>query len=115
MSIYKPARSHNPLIGPAVCLCVECSRKVLALRCPARDAEGRQCGDYKHRGKEHSMLVLTVFAIAEERVLASTHSGGPDREQVPDQGLDGGDLGGLSDSTPQEPARDVHHGGERPA
>lgn len=67
MSVYKTAGPHNPLLGPAVCLCVECSRIVLTLRCPARSPGGAQCGDYKgHRG-QHNLIVATVFSIAEDR------------------------------------------------
>lgn len=72
--LSKPARGHNPLYAPAVCLCVECSRKVLALRCPVTTINPHmqggklQCGNYKgHRG-DHTMLVATTFVIAEERV-----------------------------------------------
>lgn len=69
MGIYKPAPPHNPLQAPAICMCVECSRIVLELRCPARSPGGAQCGDYKgHRG-EHSLIVATCFSIAEDRVL----------------------------------------------
>lgn len=72
-SIFKPAGPHNPLLGPAVCLCVDCCRKVDALRCPVTDADGRRCGDYKHRTKEHSLLVLTVFQVVDARL----HNDGP--------------------------------------
>jgi hypothetical protein len=65
--MFKPAPPHNPLKAPAVCLCVECCKVVLTKRCPARDEQGRRCGDYKHRGKTHTMFVATVFQIAEER------------------------------------------------
>jgi hypothetical protein len=65
---FKPALGHNPLLGPAACLCVDCCRVVLDLRCPWRDDEGYQCGDFKgHRGRAHSLLVATTFQIAEER------------------------------------------------
>lgn len=63
---FKPAPPHKGLLGPAACLCVDCSRVVLAMRCTARH-EGHQCGDFKgHRGP-HSMIVSTVFQIATER------------------------------------------------
>lgn len=69
---FKPAPPHTPLKAPAICLCVECCKIVAGLRCPARDSEGRQCGDYRHRSKRHTMLVMTVFAIAAERL--DTHA-----------------------------------------
>lgn len=71
MSPFKPAGPHNPRLGPATCLCVDCSRIVLDLRCPATDADGNQCGDYRHRGKSHTLLVCTTFEIAAARVAAA--------------------------------------------
>lgn len=72
--LTKPAKAHNPLFAPAICLCVDCSRTVLAQRCPKvtinphMQGSSQQCGLYKgHRG-DHTMLVATVFVIAEERV-----------------------------------------------
>jgi hypothetical protein len=72
--LSKPARAHNHLMAPGVCLCVECCRIVLDLRCDKwttfPDAEGGslRCGDYKgHRG-HHTILVSTSFVIVEERV-----------------------------------------------
>lgn len=77
MNRFRSAPPHNPNFAPAVCLCVECSKIMLGLRCQARDDNGHQCGNYKHSGKEHWMLVATVFQIAEERVAlareANTH------------------------------------------
>lgn len=68
--LFKPAPAHNPRLAPAVCLCVDCSRIILAKRCPTRDSRGRQCGNYRHRSREHALLVATVFQIAAERVDA---------------------------------------------
>lgn len=69
MSVFKPAGPHNPLQAPAVCLCTGCSRWVLERRCQATDEQGRQCGMFRHRGREHSLIVETVFQIAAERVI----------------------------------------------
>lgn len=66
--ISKPAPPHNPLLAPAMCGCVECSRKVLDLRCLIVDSEGRRCGDYRHHRGEHTLLIATDFVVAEERV-----------------------------------------------
>lgn len=67
-SLYKPTPPHNHLLAPAICMCVECSRLILALRCPVLDVNLNQCGDYKgHRGA-HSLIVATCFDIAAERV-----------------------------------------------
>lgn len=67
--IFKPAPAHNRLMGPAVCLCVDCCRLMDAKRCDAIDSEGRRCGDYKrHGGRWHTQLVPTVFAIVDERL-----------------------------------------------
>jgi hypothetical protein len=69
VSLFRPAPPHNPLLGPAVCLCVDCCRIMAKLRCPVTSANGHQCGSYKnHRGKEHSLLVMTVFQIVDERL-----------------------------------------------
>jgi hypothetical protein len=72
MSVFRPAPAHNPLKAPAVCLCVECSRIMLAKQCTARDSDGRQCGDYHgHRGA-HNLIPATVFQIARSRCSDST-------------------------------------------
>lgn len=66
--VSTPAPPHNRLYdgAPERCMCVECCRKVLDLRCPAVGKLGR-CGSYKgHRG-EHPLVVATTFVIAEER------------------------------------------------
>jgi hypothetical protein len=65
--LFRPAPPHNPSRAPATCLCVECCQIMLTKRCPARNADGVQCGNYRHRGKEHTMIPATVFLIAEER------------------------------------------------
>jgi hypothetical protein len=65
--LFRPAPPHNPSQAPAMCLCVECCQIMLTKRCPARNADGVQCGKYRHRGKEHTMIPATVFLIAEER------------------------------------------------
>jgi hypothetical protein len=67
---YKPAPWHNPLKAPGVCLCVECCRIVADLRCTATNKDGVRCGDYRwHRKSEgHTMLINTVFLVAEERL-----------------------------------------------
>lgn len=64
--MFRPAPTHNPLMAPAICLCVECSREMLTRRCPAT-YQGRQCGDYRGHSGEHSLIVETVFQIAQER------------------------------------------------
>lgn len=70
MSLYRPAGPHRPHLAPAMCLCVECSRVVLAKRCEAR-FDGNQCGNYAlHRG-QHTVLVATVFTIAAEHLKAT--------------------------------------------
>jgi len=70
MSLYKPAPPHNPILAPAICMCVDCSRIVLALRCTARSPTGDQCGDYRGHGGEHTLLVCTTFDIAADRAKA---------------------------------------------
>jgi hypothetical protein len=69
---FKPAPPHNSLFdgAPAMCMCVDCCRRVLALRCPAKNNKGWQCGNYRwHKKSEgHWALVATVFQIAEERI-----------------------------------------------
>lgn len=65
--MFKPAPGHNPRVGPGVCGCVECCRKLLKLRCPVV-IEGQQCGLYNHREKVHVMIPATVWAMAEERI-----------------------------------------------
>lgn len=69
MTTLKPTPPHNPLRAPATCLCADCSRIVIALRCPVRDEHGNQCGDYRHRGNEHTLITATVFQIASERAV----------------------------------------------
>lgn len=65
--LSKPAPPHNQMLAPALCMCVGCCHKVLALQCPA-SRDGVRCGDYKgHRGM-HTMLPATEFVIAAERV-----------------------------------------------
>lgn len=66
---FKPAPPHNALLGPSMCLCVTCCRWVLDQRCPVTSA-GQRCGNWKgHRpSREHTVLVATIFDIAEERV-----------------------------------------------
>lgn len=71
MTLFKPAPSHNPLLGPAVCLCVDCCRIVAKLRCPAVSEDGHQCGNYKHRGNEHWLIVATTFQIVDERLAVA--------------------------------------------
>jgi hypothetical protein len=67
--LFKAAPPHNPRVAPAMCMCVECCKVMLAKRCQARDPEtGVQCGNYKHRGKSHWMIPATIFQIAEERI-----------------------------------------------
>lgn len=70
--LFKPAPSHNPLQAPAVCLCVDCCRIVAKLRCTAVSEDGHQCGSYKHSGKEHWLIVATVFQIVDERLDAAS-------------------------------------------
>lgn len=65
--IYKPAPPHNPLKAPGVCGCLDCCRQVLDLRCTAT-TNGHRCGDYKHRGKTHTLLVCSTFSMAEARL-----------------------------------------------
>ena len=64
---FKPAKPHNSLLAPGVCLCVECSKFMLTRRCPVKSRQGQQCGDYRDHGGEHTLLVDTVFMIAAER------------------------------------------------
>jgi hypothetical protein len=72
--LSKPAKPHNPLFGPGACLCVECSRQVLAQRCPKVTVNphlmgsNQQCGNWKGHGGLHTLLLDTTFLIAEERV-----------------------------------------------
>ncbi len=69
--LSKPSTGHNSLYGPAICLCRDCSREVLALRCPVMLREGddslTRCGRYKHRGRAHTLLPATIWRLAEER------------------------------------------------
>lgn len=66
--MFKPTPGHNPLTAPAICLCIGCCKIVDELRCPARDEDGNRCGDYKHRGRSHTLLVATTFQIVDERL-----------------------------------------------
>lgn len=77
MSIYRPAPPHNSLLAPSACLCVECAAIVLTLRCTATDADGHQCGNYKHHRGSHTMLVCTTFAIAAARVADAARGEAP--------------------------------------
>ncbi len=67
---FKPPTAHNPLLGPAVCLCIECCKHIDKLRCTATDKQGRRCGDYKWHSKAegHPLIVATVFQIVDERL-----------------------------------------------
>lgn len=73
--LSKPARAHNPLFAPGVCMCVECCRIVLDARCdkwsydPQMEGGSVRCGDYKgHKGDHSPLMLATAFLIAEERV-----------------------------------------------
>lgn len=84
--LSKPARAHNPLYGPSVCLCLDCCRTVLALRCPFVSVDPRfvgsnaQCGSWKgHHEREHTQLVDTTFVIAEERLRLDS---GPQQQEA---------------------------------
>lgn len=74
--VYKPAPPHNSLKAPASCMCLDCCRIVLDLRCQAANEDSVQCGDYKGHKKSdgHTMLVCTTFLCAEERLQ---HDGSP--------------------------------------
>jgi hypothetical protein len=65
--LTKPSQGHNRLYGPVLCLCRNCARKVLALRCPVILEGNQRCGLYRHRGRTHALIPATIWAIAEER------------------------------------------------
>lgn len=85
--LFKPAPPHNRLAsGPATCGCVECCRKVLALRCEAVSRDGDRCGDYKRHRGHHSMIVPTDFLMAEERIRLDAPPVAPSGSQIEDAG-----------------------------
>jgi hypothetical protein len=74
VNVFKPAPAHRNA-APAVCLCVDCSRIMLANRCASTNVDGHQCGDYRGHSGSHSLIVATVFAIAAERAAEVDESG----------------------------------------